>query len=273
MRTRMHAGRALAAGAALFFGVGGAFAQGMPSPGFGAPGAADAMGNLGTSVHHEENGLHGASGTGAAEVTGQRALESRKHLAEIDVQLKNAINHTKGLYNSTQLSPGPHDGMLRKESAAGIDAAIGSALEHAGHLRALPEARISDTQTLALLESDLHRARAILSQLRISLGLGVGSADRMQLSQQSAQLFGMLRSADDHFARIATELGLTRVDRITVPERPPAQPEPRFDRQPVSGHAEPLRARDRGDLDDTDDRNDSDLSQPTDDLGRPGSNY
>ena len=211
--------RGLLAGAALVLG-GAARAQG-PVPGSGTSG--DSMGNMGTTVHHESGGLHGANRS--ASVPGGSAVEVKKQLTEIDVDLKDAINRTKVLYEGGKLEPGRFDEAIRTEGLGNIDRAVSGALSRIGQLRSLPDARMTDTRTLSRLERDLGRARGIVAELRASQA----ASDRVQLQQQSSRLFSVLRSADDDFSRLAEETSLTRVDQVSVPERQPVSGSDRDD--------------------------------------------
>lgn len=151
--------------------------------------------------------------------------EPNKHLSEVDLYLKDAMNNTKALYQTTQLPTGKFDTAIQKESLGNIDKAITGALTHIGHVKSLPQARVSDMKDVASLQSDLNQAKTIVAQLRKNVS---PSADKTMISSQTAQLYGVLKAADDDFGKIADQTNLTRIDRINVPEK-----------QPVGGTAAP----------------------------------
>jgi len=231
--------KALVAGCALVAGA--AFAQSRPgstypssqdttpSPGITPGTSNDQMGTMGKGMHHDMQS--GSMGQGQANSGQAGNVEPQKHLAEVDLYLKDAMNNSKVLWQTSQLQPGHLDSVIAKEGVANIDKDITSALTHISHVKSLPEAQISDTRSLSQLQSDLGKAKTLVGQLR---GV-VGGGDRSRISSLSSQLFGQLRSADDSFGRIAGEVNLTRVDRITVPEK-----------QPVSGSSSDIN--DKSDL-------------------------
>lgn len=182
----------------------------------------------------EDTGMKGMKrGSGAAsEGVEGKNVESQKHLSEVDLYLKAAMNTTKVLFGGTKLQPGKLDTVIRKEDVASIDKSIESALTHISHVKSLPEARISDTRSLDELQGDLKQARITVMQLRKN----IGTADNSEISSMSSQLFAQLKAADEDFDKLASQVKLTRVDQITVPEK-----------QPVGGKVKPLDEKPKGD--------------------------
>ncbi len=152
---------------------------------------------------------------------GAKPDESKKHVSEIDLYLRDAMNNTKVLYTTTQLTPGKLDATIEREDLGNIDRAISSALTHVSHVKSMPEARVSDTAKVDSLQKNLTQARNLLGQIRTA----VKSDSRDQVASLSSQLYARLKDADDDLSSIADKINLTRVDRITIPER-----------QPVGGH-------------------------------------
>jgi hypothetical protein len=148
---------------------------------------------------------------------GEKNVESNKHLTEIDIYLRDAMDNTKALYQSTQVTPGKLDQVIQKEDVTNVDKAVSSALTHVSHVKSLPSARVADTATLDQLQADLTHARTIAGQLRREVDAG----NRDRISSLSSQLFAQLRAADESFGKIADETKLTRIGRVTVPEKQP----------------------------------------------------
>lgn len=148
---------------------------------------------------------------------GAKADEPKKHLGEIDVYLKDALNNTKVLYATTQLQPGKLDPTIQREDLGNIDRAITGAMTHVSHVKSMPEARVVDMAKIDSLQKNLTRARALVGQLRTA----VRSDEKDQISSLTSQLYARLREADDDFGTVADKQDLTRVDRIMVPEKQP----------------------------------------------------
>jgi hypothetical protein len=147
------------------------------------------------------------------------ADEPKKHLSEIDVYLRDAMDHTKVLYETTRLVPGSLDATIQKEALANIDQALAGALSHLGHVRSRPEARVPDPQRVTELQRTLAECRSLVGKARAA----VRSDTPMLIQSLSSQLFARLRQADEGFGVIAERANLTRVDAIRVPEREPVR--------------------------------------------------
>ncbi len=174
------------------------------------------QGQMGQSGQMGQMGQMGQTGE-AAGTMGRGNVEAKKHLAEVDLYLRNAINNTKLLYQTAQLQPGKLDTTIQKEDLGNVEKSLGSALTHVSHLQTLASARIAQPAQLDLLKSDLTRARTMATRLRGQLG----TADRAEVGNLSSQLYTQLRAADDAFAQIAQSENLVRLDGINVPEREP----------------------------------------------------
>jgi hypothetical protein len=169
-------------------------------------------------MHEKGGGQMGTGHMGAGEQAGATGnVEPAKHLLEVDAYLKDAMQNTKLLYQSTQVKPGKLDATIQREDIGNVEKALSSALTHISHVKSLPEAKISDTERLNQLQRDVTRAKTLAGQVRKN----IGTSDRAQLSTLSSQLYAQLRAADDTFGNIADEMRITRVDRISVPERQP----------------------------------------------------
>ncbi len=177
-------------------------------------------------------GLCGALGTAGAQKgdTGDQPMgksekmgggkstdEPKKHLGEVDVYLRDAINNTKLLYGYSQLTPGKADSTIEKEGINNIDRALGNSLTHISHVKTLPEAKGMETSKIDTLQRDLMQARSMVGELRSAM------KDRAEFASMTAQLFTKLHDADDQFNAIADAQNLTRVDKINVPERQPVK--------------------------------------------------
>ncbi len=202
----------LLAGLSLLGGAPALAQQGGGTAGQNAP--EQGMGGMKGGVEKEKGGAMGGSAAAKPD-------ESKKHLSEIDVYLRDALNNTKVLYSTTQFTPGKLDTTIEREDVGNIDRSISSALTHVSHLKSMPEARVPDTAKLDALQRDLTQARSVAAQLRTA----VRSDARDQIATLSGQLYAKLKAADDDFGAIADRVNLVRVDRISIPER-----------QPVGGH-------------------------------------
>jgi hypothetical protein len=147
--------------------------------------------------------------------------EPKKHLAEVDVYLRDALDNVKVIYNTTQLQPGKLDKTIIRESVGNIDKSLTGAITHLGHIKSLPEARVSDMAKVDALQTALNQAKQTSSLLKTATR--VSTMDTAHVSQLATRLFGQLRAADDDFGAIADQQNLTRVDKLTVPERQPVR--------------------------------------------------
>ncbi len=148
---------------------------------------------------------------------GSKADEPKKHLGEIDIYLRDAINNTKVLYNVTQMQPGKLDATIQKEGINNLDKAITGALTHVQHIKTLPEAKVQDTAKLDALQTDLNQVKQMVPQLRSSM------KDRDMFASLTSQVFTRLKDADDNFSTIADKQNLTRVEKLSVPEKQPVK--------------------------------------------------
>jgi hypothetical protein len=175
-----------------------------------------------------QGGQKGTSETKAQKPTmgtaGTKADEPKKHLGEMDVYLKDAINNVKVVYETTQLEPGKLDATIEREGLTNIDKAISGAMTHVSHIKSMPEAHVIDMASLDLVQKDLTQAKSMLTQLRTA----VKNDNREQVAMLSSQLYARLKDADDAFSTLADKQNFTRVDKIMVPER-----------QPVGGQEQP----------------------------------
>jgi hypothetical protein len=153
---------------------------------------------------------------GAAK--GARPDEPKKHLAEVDAYLRDAIDNTKVLYQTTQMQPGKLDTTIQRESLNNVDKALTGMMAHVGHMKSLPEARVADMAKLDDFQRDITQARGIVGQLRAAAAKPEAREQTVSLTEQ---LYTVLHDADNDFNAIAEKQEFTRLDRVTVPEKQP----------------------------------------------------
>lgn len=169
--------------------------------------------------------VRGQQGETTAQGSQAGAVEPKKHLAEVEVYLRDAIANTKVIYQLTQWPAGRMDKTFIRDGATNIDRAIGAALSHVNHVKTLPEARVSDTEDVTSLQTSLTQARALAVQLRKVAQGGSSNApiDRPQFASLASQIYTHLTSADADFDKIAKAADAPRIDRINVSERQPVR--------------------------------------------------
>src|SRR5262249_9512527 len=150
------------------------------------------IGLLGTAARADE----GDAPSGKMPVKSAMADEPKKHLSEIDVYLRDAINNTKVMYNDSQMRPGKLDQVIEKENLTNIDKALSSALTHVQHIKSMPEAHVADMAKIDQLQHDLTQARGMVPEVRAAM------KDKDLFSSLSSQLYTKLKDADDTFSAI-----------------------------------------------------------------------
>jgi hypothetical protein len=153
--------------------------------------------------------------------------EPKKHLSEVDIYLRDALDNVKVVYNTTQLQPGTLDKTIIKESVGNIDKALTGAITHLGHIKALPEAHVADMAKVDALQKTLDEAKQTDAQLKAAAR--ATTIDNARVSQLASRLYGQLKTADEDFSAIAEQQNMTRVEKMTMPER-----------QPVRGMGQPM---------------------------------
>jgi hypothetical protein len=181
----------------------------------------------------------GKTGKGGATM-GQTGMmdEPKKHLSEVDLYLRDAINNAKVLYETTQMQPGKLDATIQREDLSNIEKALSGAQTHLQHVKSMPEAKVQDADKVSDQQRRITEAKSMVVRLRTA----VRSDNKSQIQTMTSQLYASLKSADDTFGQIAEKQNLTRVDKIDVPEKQPVggrtdenTPSPSPSQQPGGG--------------------------------------
>jgi hypothetical protein len=142
----------------------------------------------------------------------------KKHLGEVDLYVKDALNNARLLYQaSDQSQSGTIDPMITREQVANIDRSLANADKHLQQLRSMPS-RSFNLSKIEMLSRDLSQARTQLGTIR-----GGVNNDTSRLHDTSMQLAQTLQRADDDFGQIASSIGLVRVDQIHVTVKQPVR--------------------------------------------------
>jgi hypothetical protein len=179
---------------------------------------------------------------GPSSMKSGMADEPKKHLSEVDLYLRDAINNTKVMYNDTQMRPGKLDSVIEKENLTNLDKSLSSALTHVQHIKSMPEAHVADMGKIDQLSHDLTQARGMIPELRAAMH------EKDLFASLSSQLYTKLKDADDTFNAICDKQGLTRVDKLSVPEKQPVKGVGEEPMAPPKSGEEPMAPPSKGEM-------------------------